>query len=140
MSSKNPWDRIFALGKIFKILKGLQGVNMTIVGEKLVKGIYSKKTDDYAYLKRKNGEKKDAARDIFSSVSDSSFNSDEDSDSSPQSDHVDKSASLPKSILKAKSKKNSARQLNIAMIGHNKSYKNLLKKQNTITMLLDEQD
>ena len=43
MSSKNPWDRVFALGKVFSILKGMQGVNMTNVGEKLVKGVYKKK-------------------------------------------------------------------------------------------------
>ena len=52
LASKNPWDRIFALGKIFSIVKGLQDEKLTVVGQKLVKGVYSKKMADYAYLKR----------------------------------------------------------------------------------------
>ena len=52
ISSKNPWDRIFALGKIFGIVKGLQDEKLTIVGQKLVKGVYSKKMGDYKYLQR----------------------------------------------------------------------------------------
>ena len=54
MSSKNPWDRIFALGKIFSILQGLQEKELSIIGEKLIKGVYSKHIQDLHKVKKED--------------------------------------------------------------------------------------
>ena len=63
MNSKNPWDRIFALGKIFSILQGLQGKELSVIGEKLVKGVYSNRLNDLQTLRQ---EDKDMRQGVYS--------------------------------------------------------------------------
>ena len=67
MSSKNPWDRIFALGKIHRILSCMQDEKLTAVGEKLIKGVYSKRMIDYAYLQKQNNHREELYSDSFAS-------------------------------------------------------------------------
>lgn len=40
LSSKKPFDRIFALGKIASLLKGYEDSNLNNMDKKLVKGFY----------------------------------------------------------------------------------------------------
>ena len=53
ISSKNPWDRIFVIGKTFNILKGLEDTELNAVSRKLIKGIYHRELNEYQYLLRR---------------------------------------------------------------------------------------
>ena len=55
LSSKNPWDRVFALFKIFKILsqyKENDQRKMDIWDKHLIKGIYSRSQHSYQHLEK----------------------------------------------------------------------------------------
>ena len=54
LESQNPWERIFALGKIFHILKEFENSDLSELDKRLIEGIYSRKTNEYQYLNRKN--------------------------------------------------------------------------------------
>ena len=53
MSSKNPWDQVFALSKIFQILKEYQEKDLNEVDKKLIKGLYMRSNANYKHLLRK---------------------------------------------------------------------------------------
>ena len=50
MSSKNPWDQIFALNKIFSILKEYQEKDLNDIDKKLIKGLYMRSNANYKHL------------------------------------------------------------------------------------------
>ena len=58
IDSKNPWDRIFALGKAFKIMKGMEDEQLNIMSKKLIKGIYTRNLNEYQYLMKNQDIKK----------------------------------------------------------------------------------
>ena len=53
IDSKNPWDRIFVVGKALKILRGMEDEPLKVVSKKLIKGIYMRNLNEYQYLMKK---------------------------------------------------------------------------------------
>ena len=47
IDSKNPWDRIFAIGKALKILRGMENEPLNVVSKKLIKGVYTRNLNEY---------------------------------------------------------------------------------------------
>lgn len=54
LSSNKPFDRIFALGKVSKILKAYEKNELNHMDKKLLKGFYSRRLNEYSYLARKS--------------------------------------------------------------------------------------
>ena len=50
ITSKKPFDRIFALGKIAQVLKSYEDVELNQMDKKLIKGFYSNKLNVHGYL------------------------------------------------------------------------------------------
>ena len=53
MSSKDPWDQIFALYKIFRILREYEGNELDMWDKQLIKGIYLRRERTFKYLEKK---------------------------------------------------------------------------------------
>ena len=66
LNSKNPWDRIFALGKISLILQRFEENDLNVIDKKLIKGVYTRQQNEHGYLQKKNDihddENKDGAQ------------------------------------------------------------------------------
>ena len=52
LSSNNPWNQIFALFKIFDILKAYEKKDLKPVDRSLIKGIYMRSIVNYKHLQR----------------------------------------------------------------------------------------
>ena len=50
MCSKNPWDQIFSLNRIFTILKTYQEKDLNEIDKKLIKGLYLRSNANYKHL------------------------------------------------------------------------------------------
>ena len=52
ITSKKPFERIFALGKITQILKSYESIELNQMHKKLIRGFYTTKFNQNAYLTR----------------------------------------------------------------------------------------
>ena len=52
LNSKDPWDRIFALYKIFQMMKKFEMEDLDSMDEQLIKGVYSRKYHNYTFLQQ----------------------------------------------------------------------------------------
>ena len=50
VNSKNPWDQIFALFKIFNVLQAFEGKELDPIDKSLIQGIYSRKQHNFKHL------------------------------------------------------------------------------------------
>ena len=52
MNSKNPWDQIFALFKIYNSIKGLEGKPLESQDKMLIRGVYSRSQHNFKHLEK----------------------------------------------------------------------------------------
>ena len=53
LNSKDPWNQVFALYKIFNTLKVYEQENLDPFDKKLIQGIYQRSQHNYKFLKKK---------------------------------------------------------------------------------------
>ena len=71
LNSKDPWDRIFALYRIFSILKKFETEGLDSMDYSLIRGVYSRKYHNYSYLE-KGQRQNDQLNDSFKTDSERS--------------------------------------------------------------------
>ena len=54
LGSKDPWDQVFALYKMFSILRGLEGKELNPWDRQLIKGIYQRNLNSLKHLQKPN--------------------------------------------------------------------------------------
>ena len=54
LGSKDPWDQVFALYKMFSILKSLEGKELNPWDRQLIKGIYQRNLNSLKHLQKKS--------------------------------------------------------------------------------------
>jgi len=62
LTSKKPFDRIFALGKIASILKTYEGMELNQMDKQLIKGFYSNNLNINGFLERSKSSKTGGAQ------------------------------------------------------------------------------